>query len=347
MFHKNLKYYRLRKSISKSELAKLCGVSPMAITHYENGDRRPSMDMIKALASALDVRVTDFLASRDNNLTFSHGEFRKNSSLTANQEEYIRESVEEYFSRFFTTVELLGGEVLPQPPACHEISLDDDAEVNALEMREHLKLAEEGPIGNLVEILENKGILIYLLDIKNDKFSGMNGFVNEYPYIVLNKNMSAERNRSTAAHELAHLLFQWPDFMSEKECEEYATAISGAFLFSKSDAKRELGIRRTRVSQDMFLVCKEYGISMFMLIKRAELFGIITPSMAKQFYMDASKRGWKKHEPQRIEQEVPTLFEQLVYRAINEEEISIQKGAELLKKSYEEVVENCYFDGDN
>ena len=35
------------------------------------------------------------------------------------------------------------------------------------------------------------------------------------------------------------------------------------------------------------------------------------------------------------------LFEQLVFRAINEEDISIQKGVELLQISYAEVEEGC------
>ena len=35
------------------------------------------------------------------------------------------------------------------------------------------------------------------------------------------------------------------------------------------------------------------------------------------------------------------LFEQLVFRAINEEDISIQKGVELLQIPYAEVEEGC------
>lgn len=55
-----------------------------------------------------------------------------------------------------------------------------------------------------------------------------------------------------------------------------ATAISGAFLFPETDAKRELGLRRTKVSKDMTLICREYGISMYLLVKEAALCGIIT-----------------------------------------------------------------------
>lgn len=95
--------------MSKKELASLVEVTPMAISHYESGDRRPGMDVIKALASALDVRVSDFLRNRNENLVFTHGEFRKGSRLSVGQQEYVHESVEEYMNRFYTIVDILGG----------------------------------------------------------------------------------------------------------------------------------------------------------------------------------------------------------------------------------------------
>ncbi len=128
MFSKNLKYYRLKKNMNKKELASLVGVTPMAISHYENGMRRPGMEVVKALAKALDVRVADFLNSRNKNLVFMHGEFRKGSRLTEKQQEYVRESVEEYMSRFYTIVDILGGEVLPEAPACHGVCLSSNSE---------------------------------------------------------------------------------------------------------------------------------------------------------------------------------------------------------------------------
>ncbi len=343
MFSKNLKFYRLRKQISKKELAQKANVTSMAITHYEKGDRRPSMETLQALASALDVRISDFLAVRNENIVFAHGEFRKNYSLSATQQEFVRESVEEYFSRFMTVVEILGGDVLPDAPSCHAIPLEQDAEKNATALRIHLGFAEDGPIEDLIGKLENKGILVYECNTGNNDFSGMNGFVNGRPYIVLNCKMNTERNRSTIVHELAHLMFIWPDDMDEKDVEKMATAIGGAFLFPKSDAIRELGVRRSAITRDMVLVAVEYGISMMLLVKRAEISGIITASVAKDFYIKASKAGWRTSEPSRIEKEKPVLFEQLVYRAVNEEEISIQRGAELLKASFNDILAMCRF----
>ena len=343
MFSKNLKYYRLRKRMSKKELAGIVNVTSMAITNYEKGNRKPDMEILQALADALEVRVSDFLAVRNENIVFAHGEFRKKSSLSNTQQEYIHECVEEYFSRFMTVVEVLGGDVLPDAPVCHIIPLLNDPEKNANALREHLGFAEDGPIEDLVGKLENKGILVYECDIDNDKFSGMIGFVNDRPFIVLNPRMTPERNRSTIVHELAHLMFMWPESMDDKEIEKTATAIGGAFLFPESDAKRELGIRRSAITKDMILVATEYGISMMLLVKRAELCHIITASVAKDFYIKASKAGWKTNEPSRIKKETPALFEQLVYRAVNEEEISVQRGAELLKVPFNKVLSMLRF----
>lgn len=340
MFHKNLKYYRLKKNLSKKELASLIGVTPMAITHYENGERRPDMNTIKMLAKVLGVKSSDFLRNRNENLHFHHGEFRKGSKLTLTQQELIREEVEEFMGRFFTVVDILGGEVLPTSPSVHKIFMTEDPEENAQKMRKYLGIASTGPVGNLTQLLENRGILVYACDIKNDAFSGMNGMVNERPYIIFNKNMSPERIRSTIAHELAHFVFIWPEDMKENEI--MATAISCAFLFPETDAKRELGLRRTRITKDMELICREYGISMYLLVKRAALCGIVTNHTEKDFYVKAGQAGWRKKEPVRIEAEVPFLFEMLVFRAVSENEISVQKGAELLNQSYDFVADHCF-----
>jgi Zn-dependent peptidase ImmA (M78 family)/transcriptional regulator with XRE-family HTH domain len=329
--------------MTKKELAEQVHVSPMAISNYENGKRKPDMELLKHMAKILGVRVSDFLAVRNDKLVFCHGDFRKNSKLSDTHQKYVRESVEEYFNRFMTIVEILGGEVLPDAPPTKKLPLSSDCESNASLLRQHLNLASDGPIDNLIEILENKGILIYLCEIDNDRFSGMNGLVNGRPYIVVNHYMSPERKRSTIVHELSHLMFIWPDNMNDRKIEEMSTAISGAFLFPKRDALRELGIHRTAISKDMLLVAQEYGISMFMLVKRAQLSGIVSENIAKGFYIAVSKAGWRKNEPVRIDKETPSLFEQLVYRAVNENEISIQKGAELLKFPYDEVVTHCCF----
>ena len=80
---------------------------------------------------------------------------------------------------------------------------------------------------------------------------------------------------------------------------------------------------------------------MYLLVKRANLNGIINDNVATTFYIKAGKAGWRKHEPSRIDGELPRLFSQLVYRAVSENDITPQKGAELLHKPYDEVTKEC------
>ncbi len=341
MFEKNLKYYRLKKGLNMKELAKMCGLTPMAVSNYESGKRKPDMEIINKLAVALDVHVVDFLASRNSSLVFDHREFRKHSVLTKTQQDYVRESVEEYFNRFFSAVDCLGGESLPEPPKCNSINMVSDIEENAQLLRRAFDLQKEGPVEDLVGILENKGILIFELEIDNKHFSGMNGFVGRYPYIVINKIMRPERKRTAIVHELAHLMFIW-DEDKESENEKLATAIAGAFLITENDLKRELGIRRTAITKDMNMVCDEYGISMYLLVKRAEQVGILSKSLGKEFFIWANKVNFKQSELLHAKNyKKPQLFKQLVFRAVNEEGVNIQRGAELLHIPVSEMVDFC------
>ena len=344
MFGKNLKFYRLKNNMTKKALSEAIGVTPMAITNYENDERQPNLDTIKKLAEALNIRVTDFLENSGSDLKFTHGKFRKGAKLGAMNQEYIKESVEEYFGRFFQVLSFLGGKKLLEPiPSLKTIPWTEDPEQAAQKLRDYLELPSSGPVNKLVELLENRGILVFFIDLDTQYFSGMNGTVNGIPYVVINSSMSPARKRSTIIHEVAHFAFDWPDDLSEDEEEEIATAISGAFLFPREDAFRELGYKRISISKTMTMTCKEYGISMFMLVKRARICGIINESIEKRFYIAASKAGWRKNEPNwDIEEVKPQLFNQLVYRAVTEEEISIQKGAELLKTSYDSVAKECF-----
>ena len=83
---------------------------------------------------------------------------------------------------------------------------------------------------------------------------------------------------------------------------------------------------------------------MFLLVKRANQIGIFNDALTTDFYIKSSKMGWRKNEPSRIQFEQSNLFEQLTYRAINEQEISLQKGAELLKIPYDVLEHRCSLD---
>ena len=80
---------------------------------------------------------------------------------------------------------------------------------------------------------------------------------------------------------------------------------------------------------------------MSLLAERAHLCKIISDNAYELYF----KRSGRNEGSSITIMEVPTLFEQLVYRAVNEGEITIQKGAELLKIPYDQVADNCCLAG--
>lgn len=75
MFNKNLKYFRLKKGLTQKALASLTNIAPTTIMSYESGELKPDMKSLKRLAEALDIRVSDFFATRNENIIFVHNGF--------------------------------------------------------------------------------------------------------------------------------------------------------------------------------------------------------------------------------------------------------------------------------
>ena len=350
MLGKSLRYHRLKSNLFKRQLAAMTHSTVRWITCYEQDTRIPSMETIEALAAALHVQISDFLAVWDETLVFTHGPFRRGDRLTRRQQDYIRDTIEEHMSRFHQILSILGGALLPEAPACHALPLSPsgDAEEDAKALRHSLFLPVEGPVGNLIARLEDMGILVCLLPLGYSAFSEMRGLVNGRHYIALRDNLPPEHMRSSLARALSQLRFAWPDSLTDSAIEERADAISSAFLFPREDVERVLGRgmgmgQHTISPQDMERICQEYGISLALLELRAAQCGIAPDHVPKALDRTRSEeRGWNRNEPAQIPREEPLLFSQLVCRAVREHEISIQKGAEPLQQSHQTVESHCF-----
>ena len=109
--------------MSKKELATAVEVTPMAISNYENGKRKPEMPILNRIASVLGVQVSDFLASRNKNLSFSHNEFRKCASLSKGKQDLIKEMIEDYASRFMDIADISGENLLLKSPLTERVRI--------------------------------------------------------------------------------------------------------------------------------------------------------------------------------------------------------------------------------
>jgi len=169
----------------------------------------------------------------------------------------------------------------------------------------------------------------------DDEFDGLQTWIKErnIPVIVLNstKLKSIDRKRFTALHELGHLLLPL-DGISEKIAEKYCHAFAGEMLFPELAQLKELGIKRTKFSiQELGIIKQQYGISIQAIVYRAYSLNIISVSYYKYFFQYINQMGWKREEPYEFNGFEKSLrFNQLIYRALSEDLISIGKAAALM-----------------
>ena len=142
-----------------------------------------------------------------------------------------------------------------------------------------------------------------------------------YPIVAVSSRWLGDRQRFTLAHELGHLLLAGrldAEVNEEKACDRFA----GAFLAPKAAVLQLLGQSRKGLEwQELFALKHEFGLSMAGWFQRAKQCGVITEAAHLALWKRFSAKGWRKDEPgDPVPREHPRLFEQLVYRALGEQD---------------------------
>lgn len=80
---------REARGLNQTELAKVAGMQPAAIGHFENNRRKPSFANVRALAKALEVSA-DYLLGRSPDMKGATTAFRGEENLTSGDREHIQ-----------------------------------------------------------------------------------------------------------------------------------------------------------------------------------------------------------------------------------------------------------------
>lgn len=88
-FANRLKIAREKRELNQTELAKLTGLQPAAIGHFEKGRRKPSFGNVRILAKALSVS-SDFLLGRSPDFDAATTAFRGEANLSNADREHIQ-----------------------------------------------------------------------------------------------------------------------------------------------------------------------------------------------------------------------------------------------------------------
>ncbi len=308
-------------------------ISRQALHRYEKGEVVPDSEMINLLSEVLNVRPDYFF--RDTKVEIGVVEYRKLKKMPAKEEARVVEQTREYLSRYLEIEEILGIPNKFENPLAHYENVTSFEQVNkaANDLRKNWNLGCD-PIFNVVELLEDKHIKVVKIDA-DLAFDGLQTWVNgNIPVVAYNvrKVEKNDRIRFTLLHELAHLLLG-KSFgnITENQKEILCHQFAGAMLLPDTAISEELGDHRNRLFiPELGNIKKQYGISLQAIVMRAKVCNIINENYTRQFFFMIKQMNWKIDEPIEYDGvEHSNRFDQLIYRALAEDLISMSKAASL------------------
>ena len=328
-----IKQGRKMAGLNQRELAANVGVSAQAISKYERDLNVPGSKKLIQLAKALNVRIEFFLRPRS--ITKIEPKFRRRQTLSVKGQDALLMRVQDWLERYLEIEEILTQRrtEFEYPDGFpRQVTTYQEVEKAAEDLR-HAWGLENGPIDNLTDLLEGKGVKIGTIDA-DEKFDACTFQAKDdftATVIVTRTNIPGDRQRFNLAHELGHLVLM-PRGLDE---ERAAYRFAAAFLVPGITARFELrGKRSTLNLYELHILKHKYGLSMQAWIYRAHDLGIISEAEKETLFKNFSAHGWRKKEPgDEIRPEIPRRFERMVMGAMTDEVISETRAGELLGRS--------------
>jgi Zn-dependent peptidase ImmA (M78 family)/transcriptional regulator with XRE-family HTH domain len=303
---RRLREAREARGLSAISLSELANVSAQAIYQYENGRRSPSPDVLEKLAIAANMPISFFLLP-DRDRSVSPVFYRSMSTATKaarNRAEHRSKWLQDivaYLSDFVALPDVNFPDLdLPDDPM---LLSDDEIELAAEDARRYWHMGD-GPIANMVLLLENQGAIVARDRLGADTLDGLSQLVSrdDRPYIVIGIDKgSPARWRFDAAHELGHIILHTrvrseilAHLEQHKRIEEQAHHFARAFLLPLASFGDDL----FGVSLDAFRTLKpKWNVSIATMIFRARDARLLSEATERNLRIGISRHKWRTKEP--------------------------------------------------
>jgi Zn-dependent peptidase ImmA (M78 family)/DNA-binding XRE family transcriptional regulator len=301
-----LREARESRGLSAISLSDLTDVSAQAIYQYENGHRSPSPETLERIANATNVPLA-FFTLPDRIEDPSPIFYRSMSTAT----KAARNRAKRRFSWLQDIASYLSNFVALPNPDFPLLDLSDDLmmlsndeiERAAEELRRYWRMGD-GPISNMVLLLENQGAVLARDRLGAATLDGLSQIVAEEhrPFVVIGIDKgSPARWRFDAAHELGHIIlhskvrketFVHPEQF--KKMEDQANRFAAAFLLPLASFGDDL----FGISLDAFRSLKpRWNVSIAMMIIRARDADLLSEDAERKLWIGMSRRKWRLSEP--------------------------------------------------
>lgn len=217
------------------------------------------------------------------------------------------------------------------PPTDPTSISQDDIENAATALRRHWGLGD-GPISNIVQLVENNGGIVTrtaIGDERLDAFSDWNDLTGHFYIVLSTDKQSAVRSRHDIVHEIGHgYLHQRKGVGSglrpevHKLMESQADRFASAFLLPQDTFPSEV----YSISLDCLVQLKKrWKVAIASMIMRLSSLEIIDDDEKKRLLIQMSRRKWRKREPfdDEINCEAPQLLRRAVDTLIRERVVTV------------------------
>ena len=304
--HKRLALARMRRRMTGKTLAVAAEIAPDTLSRLEKGHRQPDTNTVDKLARVLNYPVEFFFGDDPADIDCAGVSFRSFSKMSAAEKGaaisagslglHLASWVEERFH-------------IPNPDL-PDLSHNKDAEKAALEARQYWCIGER-PIGNMLGLLESKGVRVLALNQDTANVNAFSFWRDGKPFVFLNNYKTAESSIFDSAHELGHLLMHCKgDLRGDRLLEREADSFSSAFLMPENDVRSNINWPIT--SDRIIEAKKRWRVSAFALLIRLWRLEVIkTEHQYRSLCIDLSRRGYRSAEPIGVEREVSTVWRQV------------------------------------
>lgn len=294
---------RESRSRTQGDLAVEINVSTALVSRWELGLSNP-FNELHSLSKALNYPITFFLKREIFVPNILSHQYRKTtSSMSIKDKKTVEATAYIRADHIATIIEKWADFEWSVP---RYSAKDATPEQIAKAVRIDLEL-NRGPIKNLTQTLESRGIFIFLEPFQDSELDGITIQRSGMPPIIfLNSERPGERIRFTLAHEFGHIVMHsTPTINMEEEADKFAAE----FLMPEDEIANDF------INASLFSIStlKQYWMtSMKALIYRGKSIRAIPEARAKRFYIEMSRNGWNKNEPNPLPLEQPELIKHLI-----------------------------------
>lgn len=366
-YGERLRYARMYRGLTLTELAKRTDISKQSISLYENNKNTPDYMKVALLASELHFPY-DYFFQKDSYSTLTETTYFR-SLASATKKNRIAQSLKlEYVAKMYEILlEYISFPELNLPNIdfvgyddvfeCESEDAVQEVEDIAQRLRIYWNLGN-GPIGDLQYKLEKNGLIVTGFDTNEDKIDAFSQRTivegNDVYFIAISLGSRPEgRIRFDMAHELGHILLHpWSEDLEAITKEEFksrerqANMFASAFLLPRESFGKDVASYPTDLQYYQFLK-KKWKVSIQAMIYRTHQLGIISDNQYQYLMRQVSKNGWRLKEPGDVQfglsenifqGAIDLLIEQNVLSAKDILEIFRTKGITLYPSEIEELL---------